>query len=249
MRLNNNEKIKLNFNWLIVNFKIKQMKKVLTTALFFFLFSVFAQENNNYQQAYDYINEMLQDKDSLSFVSAVVAVEAAYLDGELDIDAFSQELYLLGQLIKTICKRNLINYIGKDRAEIIKHAAIFRVLTDSIPIFIDSTTIFMHLPYTYDFEDAYGHKDWTKMFVSKLLATGKGNCHSLPYLYKILADELGVKCYIASAPNHIYIKAHSQAKGWYNTELTSATFPVDAWIIASGYVTTTAIQNVCTWIR
>ena len=31
--------------------------------------------------------------------------------------------------------------------------------------------------------------------------------------------------------------------GWYNTELTSATFPVDAWIMASGYINTEAICN------
>ena len=81
------------------------------------------------------------------------------------------------------------------------------------------------------------------MFVSKLLETGKGNCHSLPYLYKILADELGIPCYLAFAPNHIYIKLFSEQTGWYNTELTSATFPVDAWIMASGYITTDAIRN------
>jgi hypothetical protein len=31
--------------------------------------------------------------------------------------------------------------------------------------------------------------------------------------------------------------------GWYNTELTSGTFPIDAWIIASGYVTVDAVRN------
>ncbi|MDR1198026.1 MAG: hypothetical protein LBK94_03285, partial [Prevotellaceae bacterium] len=50
-------------------------------------------------------------------------------------------------------------------------------------------------------------------------------------------------CRLAFAPNHIYIKIYSQETGWYNTELTSATFPVDAWIMASGYVTLDAIRN------
>jgi hypothetical protein len=58
-----------------------------------------------------------------------------------------------------------------------------------------------------------------------------------------LADELKVPCRLAFAPNHIYIKIYSQETGWYNTELTSATFPVDAWIMASGYVTLDAIRN------
>jgi hypothetical protein len=81
------------------------------------------------------------------------------------------------------------------------------------------------------------------MFVSKLLETGKGNCHSLPYLYKILADELGIPCHFAFAPNHLYIKLFSEKTGWYNIELTNGTFPIDAWIMASGYISTDAIRN------
>ena len=48
---------------------------------------------------------------------------------------------------------------------------------------------------------------------------------------------------MAFAPNHIYIKSYSEKTGWYNTDLTSGTFPIDAWIMASGYVTVEAIQN------
>jgi hypothetical protein len=101
----------------------------------------------------------------------------------------------------------------------------------------------VHFPYSYDFDDPFGQKDWSSMFVSKLLEIGKGNCHSLPYLYKILADELEISCYLAFAPNHIYIKSYAESTGWYNTELTSGTFPVDAWIMASGYISVEAIQN------
>jgi len=55
----------------------------------------------------------------------------------------------------------------------------------------------------------------------------------MPYLYKILADELNIPCNLAFAPNHIYIKLFSERTGWYNTELANSTFPIDA----SGYVT------------
>jgi hypothetical protein len=120
---------------------------------------------------------------------------------------------------------------------------LFRLLTDTIPIILDSSLIYSHMPYTYDFDDMWGQNDWTKMFLSKLLAKSNGNCHSMPYLYKIIADELHVPAYIAFAPNHIYIKLHCKKTGWYNTELTSATFPIDAWIMASGYVHLDAIRN------
>jgi len=81
------------------------------------------------------------------------------------------------------------------------------------------------------------------MFVTKLLASKKGNCHSFPFLFKILTEEFMISSYISFAPNHIYIKSYSKKTGWYNIELTSATFPVDAWIMASGYVHLDAIRN------
>ena len=39
--------------------------------------------------------------------------------------------------------------------------------------------------FGYDFEDYRGQQDYTKMFVSKALATGKGQCHSLPLVYLV----------------------------------------------------------------
>jgi hypothetical protein len=62
-------------------------------------------------------------------------------------------------------------------------------------------------------------------------------------LYKILAEEIGAEANLALAPNHVYIKHQSLKDGWYNTELTSGIFPVDAWIMASGFVHIDAIAN------
>jgi len=81
------------------------------------------------------------------------------------------------------------------------------------------------------------------MFVTKLLRTHKGNCHSLPFLYKILAEELNVKAYLAFAPNHIYLRNFCKKIGWYNTELTNAMFPTEAWVMSSGYISTESIVS------
>ena len=137
----------------------------------------------------------------------------------------------------------LAGYEEKDREKVAKYGAVFKVLTDTVKTQIPNGEIAHHLPFGYDFEDFVGDTDWTKGFVSKLLATKKGNCHSLPYLYKILCDELGAETHLALAPNHLYIKHHSKKTGWYNTELTSATFPIDAWLMVSGYISLEAIQN------
>jgi len=70
----------------------------------------------------------------------------------------------------------------------------------------DSTAINGFRPYVYDFDDFMGDKDWTKQFVTKLMRTHTGNCHSLPYLYKILCEEIGAKASLVLGPNHVYIK-------------------------------------------
>jgi hypothetical protein len=53
-------------------------------------------------------------------------------------------------------------------------------MTDTIPIQYSNNITLENYPFVYDFEDAIGRNDWTKMFVSKLLEEHNGNCHSLP---------------------------------------------------------------------
>jgi hypothetical protein len=196
-----------------------------------------------YAEAYSAIDSMLTGLAPLNFKKAVLITENAYYDGQLNYDKIDNEIEILAKLVKAVSTSDSLIYDESDRGMVVKQAAIFKVLTDTIPIIIDSTHVFLHTPYTYDFNDSWGQKDWSKMFVSKLLLSGNGNCHSLPYLYKILAEEFQIPAYLSFAPNHIYIKIHCKKSGWYNTELTSATFPIDAWIMASGYVTLDAIRN------
>lgn len=97
--------------------------------------------------------------------------------------------------------------------------------------------------FKYDFDDFMGDKDWTNMFVSKVMKTKMGNCHGLPYFYKILSNELGAESYLAIAPNHMYIK-HIDEKGkWVNIELTNGHISSDAWIISSMGISAEAIKK------
>jgi hypothetical protein len=50
----------------------------------------------------------------------------------------------------------------------------------------------------YDFEDLMGQKDRSKMFVTKLLDTNTGNCHSLPFIFKILSNEMKISSCIGA---------------------------------------------------
>ncbi len=196
-----------------------------------------------YEKAYNQLESMLKNTEQGLFKEAVFITENAYFDGQLSKDDYERNIQALSELSVSLSINNTLLYDDKDQASIEKCAAIFTLITDTIPLISQNGNKYFHYPFTYDFDDPFGKGDWSTMFVTKLLATKKGNCHSLPYLYKIIADKIGADAHLALAPNHIYIKNRSEKTGWYNTELTSASFPVDAWIMASGDVYLEAIQN------
>jgi hypothetical protein len=198
---------------------------------------------NQYSGAYLELQGMLNGSSPLNFKRAVFATENAYTNSKLDYENFNSQIRLYADLCMKISKQAKLIYDGSDYETVEKYASVFKLMTDSVQFLINDSSYFVTQPFKYDFEDFWGEKDWSKMFVTKLLSTNSGNCHSLPFLYKIICEELGVNAYLAMAPNHTYIKLRSKKVGWYNTELTSAYFPIDAWIMASGYIHLNAIQN------
>lgn len=210
-------------------------------------FTVQAQSHtataSHYEQAFTLVSNMIDGKTPYDFTEAVFATEQAYFEGELDEQSFTGYLDMLASLSLHIAAQWELEEKTNTTEEHKLRAAVFTVLTDSISLVLDDSTLMVHLPFQYDFEDPFGEEDWERMFVSKLLVSKSGNCHSLPYLYKMITERLGLETHLALAPSHIYIKEFNDKNGWYNTELTSGTFPVDAWLMASGYISTDAIRN------
>jgi len=225
------------------------LKKLYLHIIILFLLKAnlsFAQTIDSlYQNAFVQLSQMLDGKQKLDFKKAVFLVENAYENGNLDSVVFNQNIKFLANLTEKVIENNQLIYNEKDSVLVKKLAGIFYVMKDSVPMINQSGKRFVHIPFTYDFNDIFGKLDWRQMFVSKLLETHTGNCHSLPYLYKMIAQELGIgeQVHLALAPNHFYIKTRSEAYGWYNTELTSGIFPNDAWLMASGYVHLDAVVN------
>jgi hypothetical protein len=195
----------------------------------------------DYERAYTMLDRMLQHN-VYDIEAAVYYVENAYYGDSLSFQAFHGNIEFLASLGKAYSKNNRLLYPLSDSGSVSKHACIFKILTDSIPIALGDTVVY-HPPFTYNFDDFDGRKDWSNMFVSTLLSSHKGNCHSLPFLYKIIAQQMEAEGYLALAPNHIYVKLYNEQNGWYNVELTSAEFPLDAWLMASGYIHLSAVQN------
>lgn len=220
------------------------MNKHLFLILYLVLgFSAKAQNQEKlYRDSFSLLENMLADESTYSFKKGVMSVENAYMNGRLDTVSFNKETKLLTSLCHSLIDSRFLAYVENDKKDVNKWASVYQVMCDSIPIIIEDKQ-YQYIPFRYDFNDVFGNQDLQSMFVSKLLATRKGNCHSLPYLYKILCEELGTTAHLALAPNHVYIKHHNKKNGWYNTELTSGIFPNDAWLMASGFVHIDAIKN------
>lgn len=195
-----------------------------------------------YSSSYSEIESMLSGKDSIDFKKAVFSTENAYFDNNLNRRDFNDYIWLYASICRGIIKSGNIVYTEKDSDKATAQCAVFTFMTDSIPVNTNNGVV-IHTPFSYNFDDFSGQKDWSNMFVSTLMQTKKGNCHSLPYLYKMIMDELRQPAFLSLAPNHIYIKAQNKRVGWYNIELTCGDFPTDSWLMASGYIHTDALRN------
>lgn len=217
-------------------------KTKLFCSLVFFCttFGMYAQADY-YRERLTLIN-MLEGTDSLNLQKAVFSVENAWFENRLDNQEFEQTINTYTAFSKMLMQNQDIQYNGKDKENVKAQASVFRFMTDSIPVQFGEKIIY-NPPFQYNYEDFAGQKDWRSMFVTTLMATGKGNCHSMPLLYKLIMNQLGEKCWLALAPNHMYLKAYTEQSGLYNLELTTGHHPTDAWIIASGFIHLDAIRN------
>lgn len=85
-------------------------------------------------------------------------------------------------------------------------------------------------PFQYDLADPYGDSIRNKL-LSTYLATRKGNCVSMPLLFIILGQKLGIDVSASLAPLHMFVKYRDEKGSLYNLETTSgAGFTRDAWI-------------------
>lgn len=205
--------------------------------------SIYAQNKELiYETTFNSVDSMLTGTKPVNFQQAVYLTENAYFDNQLDKKAFDDAIRFNTSICRGIIASGNIQYPEKDKERATAQCAVFVYMTDSIPIATENGVV-VHEPFTYNFDDFAGKKDWSNMFVSTLMQTQKGNCHSMPYLYKMIMDELGQPVSLSLAPNHIYIKAQNKRVGWYNIELTCGDFPTDGWLTASGYIHTDALRN------
>lgn len=193
-----------------------------------------------FRSAYSEMKEMLAGRKPIDLKRAVFLVENAYFENQMDYAQFEKSI----RNAVDICNLKMAESKTTKPNDLVKNLTIFSYITDTMRVKLrGQEQTLTHYPMKYDFNDYMGAKSWSNMFVTKLLATNAGQCHSLPLFYLILSQELGAESYLTFSPNHSFVRFKSERGGWYNAELTSGSIISDAAILESGYVKSEAIRN------
>ncbi|AZA81426.1 hypothetical protein C1637_02295 [Chryseobacterium lactis] len=187
------------------------------------------------QSYYDAFNKLSGlDSNNFSISEANFIVENAYYGDKQNYNQFKSGIQKTAkQLLQKMKERKQDLESNTD-----KNLMIFEYLSKGMKL-----GGVQHKAIKYDFEDYMGAKDWSKMFVSKLLKTGSGQCHSMPLYYLMLAEEMNAEAHLAFAPNHTYVKFKDEEGEWQNAELTNGIFTTSSIILESGYIKSEALQN------
>lgn len=193
-----------------------------------------------YKAVFDEILKMHAGEIPFSLKRAVFMVENVYCDYALDYAEFNRMINAQVEALNYLMVKEKIspdNQLGKNYL-------IQKLFAEEISYKNSQGELKKAGGYGYDFEDFTGVADWKKMFVWKLLKTGHGQCHSLPLLYLILAEETKTKAWLTLAPEHSFIQFRDEKQNtWYNFETTNGNVVSTNWIIESGYITSEAIKN------
>jgi antitoxin component HigA of HigAB toxin-antitoxin module len=194
----------------------------------------------NYRTAFAEVIKLYNSNETGSLKKVIFIIENAYLDNSLKYETYNKQILAKVKLLKTLMQKEGIS----NNNDLGKNYLIQKLYSEKIIEYKDTIIYRVHKPFLYDFDDFLGEKDWTKMFVTKLLKTGKGQCHSLPLLYLILAEEIKAKAWLALAPEHSYIKfADNTGRNILNFETTNGNAVSYDWLMESGYINSLAIKN------
>lgn len=132
-----------------------------------------------YQKAYQEMVDMLSGKQQLSIKRAVFVAEWAYLDGNLDYEKdFCQPIAKGVDFLRKFMVANKLEKY-KTAKQIALCDFFFRPWSGN-----------NYTPFVYDFSKEYPDGDWHYQLVSRTLKTHRGQCHSLPWTFKLFAEEL-----------------------------------------------------------
>ena len=96
--------------------------------------------------------------------------------------------------------------------------------------------------FQYDLNDPLGRTIGNKL-LPNYLSTRLGNCVSMPLLFIILGERIGIDLTVASAPSHVFVKYRGDDGHYYNFEATSGGAVLDSSLRRDFPMTDLAVAN------
>ncbi len=204
----------------------------------------FSTQTKSYTDAFNNLQGMLSGKMLLSIKDAYYEIEKASGNVYLTKAEYDEQINKSVSFIKQWLYEN--HYSLKNNLSL--HYGIQKFMTDTLTIKNkknkEMPNIKMtHLGFYYDYQDYKAKKDERSYYVTKTFATGNGQCHTLPIVYSILAEQLGAKCYLSFAPIHSFIKYPDNKGNIHNFEVTSNWQISDQWYMDNFNIKSLAIKN------
>lgn len=165
--------------------------------------------------------------EELDYALAKLALDAI-VDPTTDVDAVGAELDRLSAAARLM--------IAPDATEADSLSALRTLIYEAGP-WND------HRPFAYDHDDPHGRIIRNKL-LSNYLTTRRGQCVSMPILFLILADRLGLNVALASAPDHIFLRYVAPDGRTFNLEATSGGHPArEDWYAKNFPMSDRALEN------
>ncbi len=209
--------------------------------------SEFATQTKTYSDALQSLKNMLDSKNNLSVAQAFFIIEHAYGGPYLTQNEFDNILKQSVAFIQTWMQQNGLDI----NDNIAVYYAIQKFMSEKLHISKEKGAkdnrqelqIIEHDKFHYDYNDFAAEKDHRNFFLTKCLATGTGQCSSLPALYIVLAEALNVKAYLSLAPQHFLVKYPDNDRYLRNYEPTSNWDITDKWYLDNMFISREAVQN------
>jgi hypothetical protein len=204
----------------------------------------FATKTKLYTDALQNLKEMLDGKRALSVSDAYYTLESAYGSTYITKKEYDNIIQESALFIKKWLVQNGLDPSNNTAL----HYGIQKFIGDTLTVVTKTpegkiTQRKTHAPFLYDYSDYKGEQDFRNYFVTKCIATGTGQCNSMPVVYLALAEALGVKTYLTFAPYHSFIKYPDEKGIIHNYEPTSNWRITNEWYMDNLFITDAAFQN------
>lgn len=193
-----------------------------------------------FYSAFDEISSMLDGRKELNLGRAVFLIENAWHNNKYDYNEYVKGI----KAGVDFCNRKIEEEKLDRDDNLVKNMMLFRLVSDTLKIKNRTTgKTQTHYPIKYNYDDYESKISYDSHFVTTLMQTGLGQCHSMPLYYLVLAEEMGAEAYWSFSPRHSFVKIQDERGNWHNLELTCKAILSDTHYMNSGYIKAEALQN------